>query len=162
MVEVGGSSSSDSRSKKSNSQITVRFKMKRNWTVYVNNYIIYFMLITFISLTCFSLDDQDIGERMNLAVVILLTLVSFQHTVFAKLPKIPYLTFIYKYIFVSFLFVVVVMLQTSFMVSINNLGNQHVIEGTWVQSADALLGNLMFLVGISRRILVDISIQNLY
>jgi len=73
------------------------------------------MGITFLSLTCFALDAEDIGERLNLAVTILLTLVAFQHTVFAKLPNIPYLTFMHKYIIISFIFVCTVILESSFV-----------------------------------------------
>merc|ERR1719242_1840150 len=105
MLEIADSSSGASRSKSVYHEITVRFKMRRKWQVYIYNIIIYFMVITFLSLTCFALDVEDIGERLNLAVTILLTLVAFQHTVFAKLPNIPYLTFLHKYIILSFIFV---------------------------------------------------------
>jgi len=115
MLEVADSSSGASRSKSVYHEITVRFKMKRRWKVYIYNIIIYFMVITFLSLTCFALDYEDIGERLNLAVMIVLTLVAFQHTIFSKLPNIPYLTFMDKYILLSFLFVSTVLLESSFI-----------------------------------------------
>merc|ERR1712087_737986 len=95
-----------------------------------------------------TLDAEDIGERMNLAVVILLTLVSFQHTVFAKLPKIPYLTLMYKYIFSSFLFVVVVLLESSFLDTINDAIKVKELDSDIINSADTAMGQIMFLVWV--------------
>ncbi len=115
MLEISDSSSGASRSKSVYAEVTVRFKMKRRWKVYVYNIVMYFSIITFLSLTCFALDANDIGERLNLAVTILLTLVAFQHTVFSKLPNIPYLTFLHKYIIISFIFVCIVILESSFV-----------------------------------------------
>ena len=119
MLEIADSAGLASRSKSVYHEITVRFKMKRRWKVYLYNIIFYFMVITFLSLTCFALDAEDIGERLNLAVTILLTLVAFQHTVFAKLPNIPYLTFMHKYIILSFIFVCIVILESSLVPFIN-------------------------------------------
>jgi len=117
MLEVADSSSGASRSKSVYHEITVRFKMMRRWKVYMYNIVVYLIIITFISLTCFALDEEDgdLGERLNLAVTILLTLVAFQHSIFDKLPNIPYLTFIHKYVIISFMFVCAVIAESSLL-----------------------------------------------
>merc|ERR1712228_813625 len=135
MLEIADSSSGASRSKSVYHEVTVRFKMRRRWKVHGYNIIIYFMVITFLSLTCFALDVEDIGERLNLAVTILLTLVAFQHTVFAKLPNIPYLTFMHKYIIISFVFVCIVITESSFV---------PLLEETVVDEEDVCIDELVF------------------
>eukprot|EP01084_Bolivina_argentea_P030440 56412_1 len=151
-VEVADSSSGASRSKSVYKEITIRFKMSRRWKVYFLNIIIYFMVITFLSLTCFALDTNDIGERLNLAVTILLTLVAFQHTVFSKLPNIPYLTFLHKYIILSFIFVCVVILESSFVpiASTDNTtgDNPDLVEQHTNVSFDVSMGSLFTLFWI--------------
>merc|ERR1719464_2162249 len=75
--------------------------------------------ITLMSLTCFALHETDIvGERMSLAVTLLLTAVAFQDIIFDELPNVAYLTLLHKYIIVSFIFISGVSLQTA-MTAIN-------------------------------------------
>eukprot|EP00485_Elphidium_margaritaceum_P014400 CAMPEP_0202726400 /NCGR_PEP_ID=MMETSP1385-20130828/184594_1 /ASSEMBLY_ACC=CAM_ASM_000861 /TAXON_ID=933848 /ORGANISM="Elphidium margaritaceum" /LENGTH=605 /DNA_ID=CAMNT_0049392621 /DNA_START=416 /DNA_END=2233 /DNA_ORIENTATION=- len=114
-LEVGDSNAGDSRSGSAYSEVSILFKLARRWLVYVQNVIVYFFFITLLAVLCFALDEEEIGERLNLAVVILLTLVAFQHTVFAKLPNIPYLTFLHKYIITSFVFVCLVIVETAML-----------------------------------------------
>ena len=142
LLEVADSSSGASRSKSVYHEITVRFKLKRKWEVYLYNIIFYFVIITFLALTCFALDVEDIGERLNLAVTILLTLVAFQHTVFEKLPNIPYLTFMHKYIIVSFIFVCVVILESSALPLESRLVRKHVNDND--RLSDDLVASWIF------------------
>ena len=102
------------------------------------------MIITFLALTCFSLDSGDIGERLNLAVTILLTLVAFQHTVFEKLPNIPYLTFLHKYIILSFAFVCLVIVESSFIELGEELTNLERKAGADTQISFDVLASWIF------------------
>ena len=151
MLEVADSSSGASRSKSVYHEITVRFKLRRRWKVYLYNIVFYFMIITFLALTCFALNVEDKGERLNLAVTILLTLVAFQHTVFEKLPNIPYLTFLHKYIILSFAFVCLVILESSFielgqeLTDLEHSKTKFDVLASWIFGLFWLFYNLYFL-----------------
>ena len=54
-VEFANSLNENSRSSKIYKEITLRFKLIRRWSVYFWNIIFYFMIITFLSLSCFSM-----------------------------------------------------------------------------------------------------------
>ncbi len=75
---------------------------------------------TFLGLSSFTLDEADQGERLNLAITVLLTQVAFQYIVFEKLPRIPYLTFMHKYIIFSFAFTCAIVFESAIFVKVNH------------------------------------------
>ena len=73
-IEFKQSNPITSRSEQTYFQVMIRFKMRRLYGVYIYNIVIYMFGITFLSLTCFSLNDEDkIGERLSLAMTLLLS-----------------------------------------------------------------------------------------
>eukprot|EP00484_Ammonia_sp_Unknown_P000231 CAMPEP_0197023124 /NCGR_PEP_ID=MMETSP1384-20130603/3912_1 /TAXON_ID=29189 /ORGANISM="Ammonia sp." /LENGTH=549 /DNA_ID=CAMNT_0042451297 /DNA_START=31 /DNA_END=1677 /DNA_ORIENTATION=+ len=109
--------SSDPRESRSDTEyflLTIRFKMRRKYSVYLWNVVLYMFSITLMSLSCFALSNNEIvGERMGLAVTLLLTAVAFQDVVFEELPNVAYLTLLHKYIITSFCFIAGVSVQTA-------------------------------------------------
>lgn len=113
-VEFRSSDPRESRSDTEYFMLTVRFKMRRRYAVYMWNIVLYMFFITLMSLSCFSLQEPDIvGERMSLSVTLLLTAVAFQDIVFEELPNVAYLTLLHKYIIMSFVFISGVSIQTA-------------------------------------------------
>merc|ERR1719410_653301 len=81
--------------------------------------------IALLSMCCFALNAEEIiGERMGLAVTLLLTAVAFQDIVFEELPNVAYLTLLHQYILTSFIFIACVVLETAFV-----LANDHELFG---------------------------------
>jgi len=115
-VKFGDSRGDDSRSKKTYSEVAVHFRLRRKYSVYFWNFTFYLMIISFLSLTCFVLNHYNSGNRLNLAVTILLTQVAFQYVVADSLPKIPYLTTLSKYIIACFVFVGTVSIESAIYV----------------------------------------------
>eukprot|EP01084_Bolivina_argentea_P145746 255388_1 len=113
-IEFRSSDPVESRSGAAYFMLTIRFKMRRRYSVYLWNIVLYMFFITLMSLSCFSLNDVDIvGERMGLAVTLLLTAVAFQDIVFEELPNVAYLTLLHKYIITCFMFISGVSIQTA-------------------------------------------------
>merc|ERR1719464_1441559 len=82
--------------------------------------------ITLMSLTCFALHETDIvGERMSLAVTLLLTAVAFQDIVFEELPNVAYMTLLHQYILASFVFIACVVIETAVLATGDDSGSSN-------------------------------------
>ena len=113
-VEFRSSDPRESRSDTEYFLMTIRFKMRRRYEVYLGNIVLYMFFITLMSLSCFALRDISIvGERMGLAVTLLLTAIAFQDIVFDQLPNVAYLTLLHKYIIFSFMYIAAVAIQSA-------------------------------------------------
>merc|ERR1712113_996416 len=96
--------------------------MRRKYTVYVFNYVLYMFFIAALSLCCFTIHKETVGERMGMAVTLLLTAVAFQDIVFEELPNVAYLTLLHQYILSSFIFIACVVLETAFVLANDSSG----------------------------------------
>jgi len=121
-IEFRTSDPKQSRSESQYHLLTIRFKMRRKYTVYVFNYVLYMMFIAGLSLCCFLIHKDTVGERMGMAVTLLLTAVAFQDIVFEELPNVAYLTLLHQYILSSFIFIACVVLETAFVLANDSSG----------------------------------------
>merc|ERR1712087_506041 len=71
------------------------------------------MCISVLALTAFSLGADDLGDRLNLLITLILTAVAFSYVVFDSLPNVPYLTYMDKYILGSYGFLVALMIGSA-------------------------------------------------
>jgi len=85
----------------------------RRWKVFFANIVFLMACISLLALTAFSLGADDLGDRLNLLITLILTAVAFSYVVFDSLPNVPYLTFMDKYILGNYGFLVALMIQTS-------------------------------------------------
>lgn len=118
ILEFGDADPNASRSKSSYAMIVLRLKVKRRWKVFFANIVFLMACISLLGLTCFSLGADDLGDRLNLLITLILTAVAFGYVVTESLPAVPYLTYLDKYILGQYGFLVVLMIETAF---INNM-----------------------------------------
>ncbi len=71
--------------------------------------------ISLLGLTSFALTEDDLGDRLNLLITLILTAVAFGVIVTASLPNVPYLTYLDKYILCQYMFLVFLMGETSLL-----------------------------------------------
>jgi len=130
-VEFRTSNPSESRSDSKYHMLTIRFKMRRKYTVYLFNFVLYMFFIALLSMCCFALNAEEIiGERMALAVTLLLTAVAFQDIVFEELPNVAYMTLLHEYILASFVFIACVVVQTAILATGADDGEENVFGDT--------------------------------
>eukprot|EP00484_Ammonia_sp_Unknown_P001953 CAMPEP_0197022306 /NCGR_PEP_ID=MMETSP1384-20130603/3213_1 /TAXON_ID=29189 /ORGANISM="Ammonia sp." /LENGTH=642 /DNA_ID=CAMNT_0042450323 /DNA_START=41 /DNA_END=1969 /DNA_ORIENTATION=+ len=115
VIEFGDADPNASRSKSSYAMIVLRLKVKRRWKVFFANIVFLMCCISLLALTAFSLGADDLGDRLNLLITLILTAVAFSYVVFDSLPNVPYLTFMDKYILGNYAFLVALMVWSSFM-----------------------------------------------
>ena len=79
------------------------------------NIVLVMMCIEFLTLTAFKLDieEGEAADRMGLCMIMVLTAIAFLQLVTARLPNVPYLTFIDWYIYSSYVFLLAVMIETA-------------------------------------------------
>ena len=79
------------------------------------NVVLMMAVIEFLTLTVFRMDIEggEGGDRLGICMVMVLTAIAFLQVVTSKLPNVPYLTFLDWYIYLSFLFLVAVTLETA-------------------------------------------------
>ena len=104
-----------SRSKSSYAMIVLRLKVKRRWKVFFANIVFIMACISFLGLTSFALTEEDLGDRLNLLITLILTAVAFGVIVTASLPNVPYLTYLDKYILCQYMFLVFLMGETALL-----------------------------------------------
>ena len=88
--------------------------MKRRYFTILLNIVIPMAFICGLSLTSFALNaEEELGDRLNLLITLILTVVAFQYTVFEKLPNVAYLTFIHRYVLISYSFLSALMIENA-------------------------------------------------
>jgi len=114
-IEFMMSKPEDSRSKTLYPMIQIRFKMRRHWKPYFWNIIFFMMAIAFLSLTCFALvpDPNFSGDRIGLAITLILTAVAFQFIILDQLPFVSYLTILHKYVITSFVYIAGIAIESA-------------------------------------------------
>eukprot|EP01084_Bolivina_argentea_P293167 504176_1 len=115
VLEFGDADPHASRARTSYAMIVLRLKVKRRWKVFLVNIMFLMACICLLALTAFSLGADDLGDRLNLLITLILTAVAFSYVVFDSLPNVPYLTFMDKYILGSYAFLVFLMIQTAML-----------------------------------------------
>ena len=93
-------------------QAHFRLKLRRKYNVYLVNVALWIMLITLMSFVAFVLKEDMLGDRLAFLITLLLTAVAFRFIVNDMLPNVPYMTYLEKYIFTSFLFIQLLCVQT--------------------------------------------------
>merc|ERR1712113_1078982 len=78
--------------------LTFEMKAMRHFGHYVWNIITPAFGVATLAFTSFALNPDDCGDRISVALTVLLTLVAFKHSVAGELPKSSYLTLIDKYL----------------------------------------------------------------
>jgi len=115
VLEFGDADPHASRSKSSYAMIVLRLKVKRRWKVFFANIVFLMACISLLALCSFSLGEDDLGDRLNLIITLILTAVAFSYVVFDSLPNVPYLTYMDKYILGSYGFLVALMIISSLL-----------------------------------------------
>merc|ERR1719273_413039 len=89
-------------------------KVARKWSIYFWRIGIFTMILSACSLSVFTLDkSEDLADRYNMLLTLLLAAVAFQYIINAELPKLPYLTLMDIYVLFSFSFVFLVIICVS-------------------------------------------------
>merc|ERR1712083_818989 len=114
-IEFGSTNPNSSRAGTAYPTMILRLKMQRRWKVFMWNVVLVMMCIEFLTLTAFKLDieEGEAANRMGLCMIMVLTAIAFLQLVTARLPNLPYLTFIDWYIYSSYIFLVAVMVETA-------------------------------------------------
>merc|ERR1711879_724891 len=115
VLEFGDTSNALSRSKSSYSMIVLRLKVKRRWKVFFANIVFLMACISVLGLTSFALNEEDLGDRLNLLITLILTAMAFGFIVTMSLPNVPYLTYLDKYILCQYMFLVLIMGETALL-----------------------------------------------
>mmetsp|Transcript_51127 Transcript_51127/g.84869 ORF Transcript_51127/g.84869 Transcript_51127/m.84869 type:complete len:599 (-) Transcript_51127:91-1887(-) len=93
--------------------IVIRLKVKRKWHIYVINIVLLLCALCFLSLSSFYLKfDQFGGERLSLLITLILTSVAFSIAIQDRIPNVSYLTFLDKYILMSYLYLILSIVET--------------------------------------------------
>eukprot|EP01084_Bolivina_argentea_P264359 447785_1 len=100
--------------------IVIRLKMQRKWRIYVINIVLLLCALCGLSLCAFYLNYEQLGERLGLLITLILTSVAFSIVIQDKLPNVAYLTFIDKYILMSYLFLILVMIESVYVSTIDD------------------------------------------
>jgi len=113
VLEFGDTNNALSRSKSSYAMIVLRLKVKRRWKVFFANIVFLMCCISLLGLTAFSLKEDDLGDRLNLLITLILTAVAFGYIVTESIPNVPYQTYLDKYVLSQYAFLVVLMFETA-------------------------------------------------
>ena len=115
VLEFGDTANALSRSKSSYAMIVLRLKVKRRWKVFFANIVFLMACISLLGLTSFALTEEDLGDRLNLLITLILTAVAFGFIVTMSLPNVPYLTYLDQYILCQYMFLVFLMAETALL-----------------------------------------------
>jgi len=100
--------------------IVIRLKCERKWKTYLYNMILLLFALTGLSLTAFFLSFDDLGDRLGLLITLLLTIVAFSIVIQDKLPTVTYLTFMDRYILASYVFIIVIVIESIAMTKLES------------------------------------------
>ena len=82
---------------------------------------IFFILV--IALSSLWISPKELESRLTISVVCLLSLIAYNYIVDQEIPKLGYITYLDKFVFISYLFAGLPILQTVFISSIWSSGN---------------------------------------
>ena len=110
---VSQTSAQHSSSSSEYPQIKFGFQLKRKTGFYLWNIIFIHFLMCLASFSTFSLDQDNIGDKLNVSFMTLLTVIAFKFATTQLLPQVSYLTLLDKYIIWCILFHILVIVQNS-------------------------------------------------
>ena len=118
--------------------LLLRLKVSRIWSPYAYQIFLIMGLICACSLTSFSMDVGDSGDRLAQATTMFLTAMAFQFVISSMLPKLDYLTLADKYILTCNIFISAMVFQ----IGLIGLVQSHFsVEVTTTFDSFLLLGN---------------------
>jgi hypothetical protein len=86
-------------------------RVGRDSSYYVTNVILPVFLIIAISAVCFAI--PDLGDRMQVVLTLLLTVVAFKFVITQDLPATPYMTYLDIYILVGYILMVLIVIENA-------------------------------------------------
>jgi len=142
MIEFGSTEADISQ--KVYPMIVIRLKMKRRWKVYLWNVCFMMVCICSMALTAFSISPiADDGDRLNLLITLVLTAVAFNFVVLDDLPRVPYLTFMDKYILSGYTFLTAIMVESGFIIRVAHHIDYIIF---WIAAAVLILYHVYFAI----------------
>ena len=88
------------------SYFIVALKYKRLRSFFYFNVLLPIFLITSLVFSCYAIDISDYSDRLNVSIIVLLTLAAFRFSLQESLPKLSYLTVFDKYNITGLIFVI--------------------------------------------------------
>ncbi len=92
--------------------ILVWFELKRVGSYYIYKLILPISFLIILSWMVFFIRPQDLESRLTISIVVFLSLIAYNFVVSDDLPKIGYLTFMDRFILVSYIFAGIPTIQT--------------------------------------------------
>jgi len=93
----------------------LQLRIERNPWYYLANVVVPLFLIVMLSMCAFALPVSDLSDRMSVVLTLVLTSVAFKYVVAGYLPKMSYMTFLDKYVLISFVMLCGVALENCVM-----------------------------------------------
>mmetsp|Transcript_6425 Transcript_6425/g.15534 ORF Transcript_6425/g.15534 Transcript_6425/m.15534 type:complete len:437 (-) Transcript_6425:396-1706(-) len=98
LVERGWSDPEDSTSGNVYPAARGRVRIARYYKYYLYNTVLIVILITLMTLGAVCCDPSDLGDRLNVTLTVMLTTVAIKWTIDDRIPNVPYLTIIDKFL----------------------------------------------------------------
>jgi len=97
-IDRGWSDPEDSTSKNLYPAIRARVRIAREYGYYVYNTVLIVLLITLMTLGAICCPPDDIGDRLNVTLTVMLTTVAIKWTIDERTPAVPYQTLMDKFL----------------------------------------------------------------
>ena len=94
-------------------QITFKFQIKRKTGYYFWNIMFINFLMCLCSFASFSIDEEHTGDKLNVSLMTLLTVIALKFSTTQLLPRVSYLTLLDSYIIFCIFFQILVIVQNS-------------------------------------------------
>lgn len=88
--------------------LDITLRMWRSCSFYVYNFVLPIFLMVLLSFVSFVMDCSSLSDRLQVNLTLILTLVAFKYATSQYIPQTSYLTYLDKYIIVSFLYLTLV------------------------------------------------------
>ena len=92
---------------------SIQMHVKRRSSHYMYNVVSVMLLITAMTFSSFLFAPDDLGDRLQIILTLLLTSVAFKYVTIQSLPKVSYLTFLDKYVLGCMFFQFMLSIQAS-------------------------------------------------
>ena len=101
------------RGRQSLAFIELRINLRRKWESYLWRQFFFEFFFSAVGLTSFAI-HYDLANRLILLVTLLLTMVAFSLVLDDKIPNVPYLTYLEKFIFMNYAFLAYLLCESIF------------------------------------------------
>eukprot|EP00505_MAST-04D_sp_SCG-Rhode-Island_P003884 Stramenopile-MAST_4_protein_3884 len=89
-------------------QFVLNLPVQRHYEFYIWNVIVIECFLVMLTLSSFALEPSALADRMSITLTLLLTQVAFKFAIDERIPKIPYLTVLDKYMLLGILLMTLV------------------------------------------------------